>query len=147
MLAMMLCGSMTLVCSGASDVNESKNSLFGKYGSRSSEQSNPAGKSDGNPEKNGLFFKMIQMVLLVIVFGVVALYLSKKLLPKISRLPGKKLQVSETVHLGPRKAVHLIKVGKRTLLIGSTNENITNLADVTEQIFELDLPATPKDNS
>jgi flagellar biosynthetic protein FliO len=79
------------------------------------------------------------MVLLVISLGAAVIYLSKKLLPRLN-LPGKRIQVSETVHLGPRKAIHLIKIGKQTLLIGSTNENITKLADVTDQLSEVDLP-------
>jgi flagellar biogenesis protein FliO len=85
----------------------------------------------------GLFYKMIFMVLLMVVIGAAVLYISKKLLPKIN-LPGKKVQLAETVHLGPRKSLHLIKIGSKTLLIGSTNDNITNLADVSEQMMELE---------
>jgi flagellar biogenesis protein FliO len=43
----------------------------------------------------------------------------------------------ETVHLGPRKAVHLIDVGHRRFLIGSTNENVTKLADLNEDFADL----------
>ncbi len=59
-------------------------------------------------------------------------YVSKKLLPKISNLPGKQIRVIETHHLGPRKSIHLIAAGSRRLLIGSTSETITMLADVTD---------------
>jgi flagellar biosynthetic protein FliO len=75
---------------------------------------------------------MIFAVLLVVVLGTAAIYISKKFVPRISSFTGKKIQVVETVHLGPRKAIHLIKIGERRLLIGSTNESITKLADVTE---------------
>jgi len=85
----------------------------------------------------GLFYKMIFMVLLMVFLGAAVLYISKKLLPKIN-LPGKKIQMTETVHLGQRKSLHLVKIGSKTLLIGSTNENITNLADVSEQMMELE---------
>jgi flagellar biosynthetic protein FliO len=78
-----------------------------------------------------LFFKMMLSVLLVIGLGAAAIYISKKLLPKIANLPGKEIRVIETVHLGPRKTVHLLQVGNRRLLIGSTGESITKLADVT----------------
>ncbi len=94
-----------------------------------------------------MFFKMILMVLLVVVLGAAAIYLSKKLMPRFSRLPGKRIQICETVHLGPRKTLHLIKIGNQTLLIGSTNENITKLADLTGQFPEVDLPANPIDNN
>jgi flagellar biogenesis protein FliO len=86
-----------------------------------------------------MFFKMILAVGLIIAMGVGAIYFSRKLLPKIANLPGKKIQVIETVHLGPRKAVHLLRVGSRHILIGSTAESISKLADINDGLFETDL--------
>lgn len=83
-----------------------------------------------------LFFKMIQAVLLVAVLGVGAIYFTKKFLPKITNSPGKKIHIAETVCLGPRKNLHLLKIGDRRLLIGSTSENVTMLADVTQALSE-----------
>jgi len=77
------------------------------------------------------FFRTMIAVAFVIVLGVAAIYVSKKLLPRIAKLPGKEIRVVETVHLGPRKAVHVLEIGSRRLLIGSTNENITKLADLS----------------
>lgn len=88
----------------------------------------------GNQE---LFFKTMFMVVLVAVLGVAAIYASKKLLPKIANLPGKEIHITETVHLGPRKTVHLLRIGSQWLLIGSTNENITKLADVTDALTDV----------
>lgn len=79
-----------------------------------------------------LFKKMMQAVGLVIVLSVAALYVSKKVLPKITNMPGKRIKVVETAHLGPRRAVHLIEVDNHRMLVGSTNERITKLADITE---------------
>lgn len=92
------------------------------------------GGSSGNQE---LFFKMMLSVLLVIALGVVAIYISRKVLPRITNLPGREIHITETVHLGPRKAVHLLRIGSQWLLIGSTNENITKLADVTDAMADL----------
>lgn len=80
-----------------------------------------------------LFFKMTFSVVLVLVLGAAAVYISKKVLPRITNLPGKEIRILETAHLGPRKAVHLIRIGNQRLLIGSTNESVTMLADVTDQ--------------
>jgi flagellar protein FliO/FliZ len=80
-----------------------------------------------------LFLKMMFSVVLVLVLGAAAVYMSKKVLPRITNLPGKEIRILETAHLGPRKAVHLLRIGNQRLLIGSTNESITMLADVTEQ--------------
>lgn len=101
------------------------------------------GGADGDPNfsfktdivsTRELFFKMMASVLLVVVLGVVAVYASKRVMGKISNLPGKKIKIIETAHLGPRKAVHLLRIGDRCLLIGSTNDNITRLADLTTEI-------------
>jgi len=147
LLTVMLCSGAAFADSPQADANENTKSLFDKSGSLYDNQSNLTIGSDNNPDTNELFFKMILMVSLVVVFGAAAIYLSKKLLPRLSRLPGKRIQICETVHLGPRKAIHLIKIDKRTLLIGSTNENITRLADVTGQLSDVDLPENPIDNN
>lgn len=80
-----------------------------------------------------LFYKMLVSVLLVVALGIGALYVSRKFLPKITGFAGKQMSILETVHLGPRKAVHLLKIGDQYLLIGSTAEHITKLADVTDR--------------
>lgn len=94
-----------------------------------------------------LFFKMMQAVLLVVVLGVAAIYFTKKFLPKITNLSGKKICVSETVSLGPRKTLHLLEIGGRQLLIGSTNENITMLSDVTQALNKPDLSMQETDDN
>jgi flagellar biosynthetic protein FliO len=73
---------------------------------------------------------MVALIFLI-VLSIGAFYVSKRLLPKLSNRPSKEIRIVETVHLGPRKAVHLIEVGNRRFLIGSTNENIRKLAEVT----------------
>lgn len=92
-----------------------------------------------------LFFKMLLAVLLVVVLGVAIIYISKKFLPSITNLSGKKVRIVETVHLGPRKTVHLLRVGNQQLLIGSTSDSITMLADVTNA--SADLSAQETDNN
>jgi len=93
-----------------------------------------------------LFRKMMAAVLIVVVLGAAAIYVSRKFLPKITNLPGKKIHIVETVYLGPRKAVHLLKIGNQQLLVGSTNEGITALADVTDALADLS-PQEAEDDS
>ncbi|MHC4531731.1 MAG: FliO/MopB family protein [Planctomycetota bacterium] len=147
LMVIALCSGMALIYSAQSGTKESTKSSFDNSDPLYSNLPNLTIRPDGNLDAGGLFFKMILMVLLVVVFGVAAIYLSKKLLPRLTNLPGKRIRVSETVHLSPRKAIHLIKIGKQTLLIGSTNENITKLADVTDQLSEADLPVNPIGNN
>lgn len=95
------------------------------------------GKSEYNPVGGEFSVRAILAVLFVLALFVTAVYVSKKLLPKITNLPGKEIRIVETVHLGPRKTVHLLEIDNRRFLIGSTNENITKLADLTGNLMDL----------
>jgi len=93
-----------------------------------------AGAGLGNGE---LFLKMMLSVVLVIALGAAALYVSKKVLPRVAHAPGKEIHVLETAYLGPRKALHLVEVGSQRLLIASTNDNVTMLAHVNEAWLDM----------
>ncbi len=84
-----------------------------------------------------LFLKMMFSVGLVIGLGAAALYLSKKVLPRVANTPGREIHVLETTYLGPRKALHLVEVANQRLLIASTNENVTMLAHVNDGWLDL----------
>ncbi len=88
----------------------------------------------GDSEINGteIFYKIMLSIVFVLILGFAGIFVTKKYFPNIAKLQGKEIRVVETVHLGPRKSVHLIEIGKRRFLIGSTNENIRKLADLTE---------------
>jgi flagellar biosynthetic protein FliO len=47
--------------------------------------------------------------------------------------PARQLAVLETTRLSPRQAVHLLKVGERTLLLGATDQAVTLLAELEPQ--------------
>lgn len=87
-------------------------------------------------DENGIVSTMMKSILLIVVLGGMAIYLSKKFMPKIRPVSGRDINIRETIHLGPQKTVQLIEVGDKTFLIGSTSENITMLADVTESLSE-----------
>jgi flagellar biogenesis protein FliO len=95
------------------------------------------GLSLGNGE---LFLRMMLSVGLVIGLGAAALYLSRKVLPRVAHAPGKEIRILETAYLGPRKALHLVEVGSQRLLIASTNDRVTMLAPVNEAWLDLAKP-------
>ncbi len=132
LVTVVLGSGVLLVCSArsATDGTELENSKS-KSNSLFENDSGFSTRTGDKPGIRELFFKMILSVLFLVVLGVAAIYVSKKFLPKITKLPGKEIRIAETVHLGPRKAVHLLEVGERRFLIGSTNESITRLADLT----------------
>ena len=89
-----------------------------------------------------LFLKMTGSVVLVIALAVAVLYLSKKVLPKVTHTAGKEIRIVETAYLGPRKALHLVQIGHQKLLIGSTNESIATLAHIGDGWLDLPKPET-----
>ncbi len=143
--AILLCSGAAFAYLAQSGTGENTKALPGKSVSSSNSLPNLTVGSSDNLDTGGLFFKMMFMVLLVVALGAAAVYLSRKLLPRLN-LAGKRIQISETVHLGPRKSLHLIKIGKQTLLIGSTNENITKLAEIPD-LYEDDLPVNQKEDN
>jgi len=134
----LIVGAILIVCMDQSKAEEQKiTNSKSKAGFLLAGDPNFIAGSNNGLGNQELFFKTMFMVVLVAVLGVAAIYASKKLLPKITNLPGKEIHITETVHLGPRKTVHLLRIGSQWLLIGSTNENITKLADVTDALTDL----------
>jgi len=79
-------------------------------------------------------------LLVLVVLAGVAYIVIKKYLPKL-RLgslvgQGRSVRLVESISIGPRQHVHLLKVGGRSLLISATREDVRLLADVTEAIDE-----------
>ena len=83
---------------------------------------------------NGMVGTLFKSVLMIIVLGGVAVYLSRKFMPKIRPTSGRDISIRETIHLGPQKTVHIIEVGSKRFLVGSSSESINMLADVTENL-------------
>lgn len=78
------------------------------------------------------FFYMIGFVGLI---GAGAWYVCRKLSCGVGGAGGHTIQIGETTRLGPRKAIHLIHVGKKSFLIGSTSDRLCLLADVSETVI------------
>ena len=140
---MLGCGViMVSSAQSSADAEKPASNSGGTEFENSQSQSNSLFKDDHNyltNPNNGagtreLFLKFMVSVLFVAALGAGGVYVSKRFLPKITNLSGKEIRITETVHLGPRKAVHLLEIGERRFLIGSTNENITRLADLEMEV-------------
>jgi flagellar biosynthetic protein FliO len=107
------------------------------FGGASNDPNSSSSTSTGAGTRE-LFFKMMLSVLLVVGLGAAAIYASRRLVSRITNPPGKRIKVVETAYLGPRKAVHLLRIGDRWILVGSTNENITKLAELTSDAVTQD---------
>ncbi|MEA3367464.1 MAG: flagellar biosynthetic protein FliO [Planctomycetota bacterium] len=73
-------------------------------------------------------------VLVILVLGAAAVFVVKRLLPRLGASQGRRITVLETVYLGPRKNLYVVQVGERTLLVSGTRERLGLLADVTGSV-------------
>jgi flagellar biogenesis protein FliO len=86
------------------------------------------------PDTGEMLARMVASLAVLAVLGVVAYVLLKKVLPRVRRPGGRNVSVLETSYVGPRKAVHLLKVGRRKLLIASSRDAVCLLADVSDAV-------------
>jgi len=106
----------------------SKPSSWGKF-------SQHTGAFDGEG-LGGSLWQMIGIVVIIAVLGVVGLWMVRRYGPRIQQRRGRHISVVETACLGPNKNIHLLRVGNRDLLVSSTREHVSMLADVTGAVGE-----------
>ena len=88
------------------------------------------------PEDPGPWWQMLASVVVILVLGGVALVVIKKFIPRLAVSTGKKISVVETIYLGPRLSVHLVKVAGQRFLLSSTRDHISMLAKVAGAVGE-----------
>ena len=154
LITIALGGSLLLVCSrqSAANRNATQKSPLDPCQPKTATESETNSLFGNEPnffEENGygtgggeFLYRAMVVVLFVFALGIAAIYVSRKLLPKISNIPGKEVRIIETVHLGPRKAIHLLEVRNQRFLIGSTNENIIKLADINNGLTNISTQQT-----
>jgi flagellar biogenesis protein FliO len=91
----------------------------------------PVSRAEPYAETSRLLWQMLAYVLLILVIGAVGIFLARRVLPRMRAVGGKRIQLVETVYLGPRQTLHLVRVGRKSLLVAGTRERISMLADVT----------------
>ena len=127
---MLIC-VLSLACFGAVSAQEPNGVKIG--------QSDPLFKpGSGSSEVRAMLQKLSVAVGVLLVLGGGAIYLMRVILPKFGPVSKKRIKVVEMHYLGGRKVVHLIEVGHRQLLVGSTPTQISMLADVTQHWDEVE---------
>ena len=99
---------------------------------------NDAGFQGGlrdDPGMGGMARQALASLLVVVAVAVVSLLIARRFMPMSGgRRRGKALWVLETSVIGPKKALHVVRVGARTYLVGSGVEDVRLLADVTDDV-------------
>lgn len=87
-------------------------------------------------EPSGTLLQMVVYSVIIVVLGVGAIVVIKKLLPKIQRSGGRNLSIIETAHISPRSSVHLLRVGTKKYLISRSGDGVSLLAEVTQALSD-----------
>lgn len=96
----------------------------------------PASELDNETDtlQSGLWRTFFYMLGFVAMIGIGAWLICRKFACGWSGPAGQVIRIKETVRMGPRKAVHLIRVGDKTFLVGSTSDSVSLLADVSDSV-------------
>ena len=91
---------------------------------------------DNDDGPGDALLKMALYSLLIVVLGVLALVVLKRLVPKIQRSAGKNLSIIETAYISPRSSIHLLRAGTRKYLISRSGDGLSLLAEVTQALHD-----------
>jgi len=132
--------SLTVLISFAVSASAASNEPFAAF----AQDPNFALGADRQFDAGGIYWRMMLAVLLVLALGIAAYYVSKKLGGKIINLPNRQIKLVETLYLGSRKALHLIKAGDKSIIIGTTPTTITRIAELDSNISDSSTMDKPK---
>lgn len=94
--------------------------------------------SDSSASTFWLLVKVFLNLGLVILLIYAALFVARRLKLGTFAQVNKRLAIIETLYLSPKQKIHLVRIGKKALLIGATDEQLSVLTDEVD----VDLPET-----
>jgi flagellar biogenesis protein FliO len=95
---------------------------------------NAGSKPDGEDDFPALLGQSLAAVVVILVLGGAAVVVAKRFLPRFGVGQGRQISVRETVYVAPRKSLHLVEVGDRTLLLAGTRERLSLVTDLTGSV-------------
>jgi len=94
----------------------------------------PAGLGTRQGGYQDLLWQSLAAVLVILALGGAGLFFVRRVMPRVAASRGRQVALVETFYLGPQKALHLVQVGGRRLLVGATRERLALVADVTDDV-------------
>lgn len=130
---------------GGQDSVEKSDELFPDF-YKTGTESEKKGDTEEDEQVDSPLKRLTTAISIVIVLGVCAYWFTRKFVPKLTRVQGKDVSIIETIPLGSNRNLYLLEIGSgQKLLIGSTNENINLLADVTGSLSpQIPVPSAVK---
>jgi flagellar biosynthetic protein FliO len=102
------------------------------------------------PNMTALSAKLIGSVALVIGLLYAMMYAVKRFGPgfKLGGIGQNAISVLHKQHIAPKKAVYILKIGRRAMVVGVTDSQISHLADLTDEDLEsIKTEEPPKGNT
>ena len=87
-----------------------------------------------DPGMGKMAAQALASLVVVVVVAVGSLLIARRFMPAGGRRSGATLAVVETTVVGPKKSLHVVRVGARTFLVGCGVSEVRLLADVTADI-------------
>jgi flagellar biosynthetic protein FliO len=84
----------------------------------------------------GIYFRLLFAVFIVAAMGFGVYWMSRRFACKARGGKAGRIEILETAYLAARKTLHIVKIGNRTFLIGSTNDSIRSLAELGDELPE-----------
>lgn len=97
-----------------------------------------------------LSVKIVGSVVLVVGLLYAAMYAVKRFGPglKLGGIKDNAISVMHKRHIAPKKAIYILKIGQRSMVVGVTDSQINHLADLTEEDLEsIRVEERPKANT
>jgi flagellar biogenesis protein FliO len=90
------------------------------------------------PSLGGAVFKVVSSVALVIGVLYVGVYLTRVLSRKVGSgsLRPDAISVIHKRHIAPKKAIYVVTIGSRAMVVGVTDSQISHLADLSQEEVE-----------
>ena len=86
------------------------------------------------PSLGGAVFKVVSSVALVVAVLYAGVYLTRTLSRKVSsgNVKADAISVLHKRHIAPKKAIYVVTVGQRAMVVGVTDSQISHLADLSQ---------------
>jgi flagellar biosynthetic protein FliO len=81
----------------------------------------------------GIYYRLLFAVFIVAAMGFGVYWMSRRFAYKGRGGKAGRIEILETAYLAARKTLHIVKIGNRTFLIGSTNDSIRSLAELGDE--------------
>lgn len=106
-----------------------------------------AAPSEPMPSLGGAVFKVVSSVALVVAVLYGGVYLTRRLSRKVGsgNIKSDAISVIHKRHIAPKKAIYVITIGERAMVVGVTDSQISHLADLSQAEVEgIKVPQTDR---